>query len=566
MTAPPPDPCTACPPLGALAGQAFDVAVVGAGINGTAIARDAALRGLRVLLVDKGDIASGTSSRSARMIHGGLRYLEHGDVSLVREFLRERATLLRLAPHLVRTHDLIIPFYAHFRHRPWQVRLGLTVLDVLAVLGRCSIGRHRSLSRERVRERVPGLNPDGLTGACLMPDGYADHGERLCIENVLAAARAGASVATYTSVEDLRTENGAVVGLSLFDSTAQRSLDVRTTVTVNVAGPWVDRVVRTLTPSRRLIGGTKGSFLVLDPFPGAPRDPCFYESHSDHRQVVALPWNGRVLIGTTDVRYDGDPGDAIVTPEERDYLLGETNRTFPDARLSAASVRFAYAGVRPLPYHPEGAEGSVTRRYIVFDHAPEVGGLLSIVGGKFSTFRSLAEEATDAVFRKLGRRPPRCPTTRAPLPGAETDDFPAFRDRFRSSAPVAPKSADRLLSIYGTRSDRVLEMAAAADSDLLQPFDEHTGAIGAEILVAFRHEFARTLGDVLIGRTLVGYDSVFDPASAANAAQIAARHLGWDDARCQSELDSWERHVLRFQPPAATPPDPASPAGNPEAP
>ncbi len=525
----------------------FDLILIGAGINGSGVARDAALRGLRVLLLEKGDLASGTSGRSARMIHGGLRYLEHRDFGLVRESLRERATLLRIAPHLVRAQPLLIPLYEQNQHRLWQLRLGLTALDLLAALSRSRLSRHRMLSRDAVIDRVPGLDRERLLGAGVMPDAYAPHGERLCVENALAAATAGATVVTHAEVESLTVTDDRVRGVAFRDRLTGRQYEVMAPVTLNVAGPWVDRLLRDLPRAERLIGGTKGSFLVVDPFPGAPQDACFYEALSDKRQLVVVPWNGFFLVGTTDLRFEEDPGTATVTQAEVDYLLDETNRAFPSAALDATDIRFSYAGVRPLPYQPEGAEGTITRKHIVFDHAPETEGLVSVVGGKFSTFRSLAQEAVDLVFQKLGREVPRCTSARTPFPGAAVANFGEFCKRFREDSPLGDASTERLLSIYGTRSREVLELAGT-DEDLLAPFDGETGAIGAEVVFASRREYAETLIDILAGRTLVAYDSAFDPATTANAVELARRHLGWDERRCARELSSYGEYAALFQP------------------
>ncbi len=528
--------------------ESFDVIVIGAGINGTGIARDAAMRGLTVLLLDKGDIGSGTSSYSGRMIHGGLRYLEHGDIGLVRESLRERANLLWIAPHLVKPQPLFIPFYQSNKHRPWQVKAGLTALDLFAICSRSSLGVHKTLSRHSALERMPGLNPDGLTGAGVMTDAYADYAERLCIENALSASREGAGIITYAAVEDLMVEQGRVKGVRFRDVIGQRAYKVRATVTVNVAGPWVDRILQTGPKTERLIGGTKGSFLIVDSFVDGPVDSCFFESVADQRQVVVLPWNGCYLLGTTDIRYDDDPDDAAAGQREIDYLLEETNRAFPRAKLTQDSIRFTYAGVRPLPYMPQGAEGSITRKHLVYDHGPRVEGLISIVGGKFSTFRSLARETVDCLLGKLPRRPSLgCRTDAVVLPGGD-EDFPSFCAQFGKEAGISEKSRERLLRVYGTRSAEVLTLVKDLGDELKQPLDPNTGAIGAEILFAFRYEFAETLVDVLLRRTMMGYESAFDPIGVENAVRVARKYLAWSDERVGEELAFYRDYIRRFHP------------------
>ena len=542
------EPTISQTPTDAQAGPpSFDLIVVGAGINGTGIARDAAMRGLKVLLLDREDAAAGTSSRSGRMIHGGLRYLEHAEIGLVRESLRERATLLSIAPHLVRPRPLLIPVHEGGRRRPWQVRLGLRILDFFAPS--FPMGRNLALTRDEMLERVPGLKPEGLAGGGAMQDAYAELAERLCVENVLSARAHGATFLNHVRVTRLVVEGGAVRGVDGVDELDGRRTSARAPVVVNAAGPWVDSVLAGAgVPFPRLIGGTLGGFIIVDPFPGAPRENLFCEAAADCRPLGVLPWNGHILIGTTDRRYDGDPGEAEAGGADVEYLLRETNRLFPGAALTAASIRFTYAGVRPLPYVATGPESAITRRHILHDHAPAAAGLVSVVGGKLSTFRALAEEATDLVFRKLGRKPPPCATASRPLPGAETADFEDFTRRFAGRRDVPPALAGRLLRVYGVRAEKVIGIAAAGGPDLLDPLGPGTDAVGAEVVLAFRDESARTLVDALRRRLLVGWDADLGLGSVEGAARVARRHLGWDDARAEAEVAAYRAYIRRFHP------------------
>lgn len=526
----------------------FDVIVVGAGINGVGIARDAASRGLRVALLEREDIASGTSSWSGRLIHGGLRYLEQRDVRLVRESLREREHLFRLAPHLVKPVPFMMPFYGKNKRPPWMVRAGMIAYDALS-WGKTT-PRHRILSREETVERFPGMDRKDLHGAAVFMDGQVVWSERLCVETVLAAHSDGAVIQTHAAVDGLLLENGQVRGVYYTDEMTGTRHELRGKVVVNVAGPWVDAVLRGADkPSKQLIGGTKGSHLIVDPFPGAPADVVYYESQRDGRLILVIPWGRRYLIGTTDIRFDGDPGEARADEEEMDYLLTETNRLIPGANLTPGDVLFTYSGVRPLPYVPEQSEWSVPRSHVIHDHAPEMRGLLSIVGGKLTTYRSLAEETVNKVFSLLGRKPPRCVTEHLPLPGAKAADLKRFREEFAAASGLSQSIVDRLTEIYGSRAVEVWN--AADDSpELLEPFDEGTGAIGAELIFAFREEFARTLTDVLMRRTMVGLSADRGLGSVERAAQILAQHLGWDPERVADEIEAYRRYVRRFDVPS----------------
>ncbi|MGT2462935.1 FAD-dependent oxidoreductase [Sinomonas atrocyanea] len=329
----------------------FDLIVVGGGINGLGIARDAAVRGLRVLLLEQDDLCSGVSAWSGRLVHGGLRYLEHRDFPLVRESLRERERLFRLAPHLVKPLRLLMPMYSHSRRPAWLIRVGMYLYDALSFDKKTE--GHEVLSAEATRRRFPGIADDGLRGAVVFTDGQVEYAERLCAEVAVAAAGAGAVIRTKARVEEPVMKAGRVAGVRFRDMLTGEMHEALAPVVFNVAGPWIDRIFRRGAPEQpRLNGGTKGSHLVVDPFPGAPSDVVYYESKTDGRLVLVIPWMGRYLIGTTDLRFDADPGEARCDADEMAYLLGEVNELIPEAHLTPEDVLFTYSGVRPLPYAP----------------------------------------------------------------------------------------------------------------------------------------------------------------------------------------------------------------------
>src|SRR5215203_345867 len=411
----------------------FDLIVVGAGINGAGIARDAAMRGLKVLLLDKGDIASGTTQWATRLIHGGLRYLEYYEVSLVRESLKDREILLHIAPHLVKPLGFLVPIYERAKHGPLMVRLGMLGYDTLSLDK--SLPNHHMLSVEKALEREPGLNPEGLLGAAFYYDAQVEYAERIAVENAISAREHGGVVLTYARVDRLIREGDRVTGVEFTDVRGGGSYSAHAPVTVNVAGPWVDEVLGE-TSGGRMIGGTKGSHLIVDPFPGAPKNEALYvEARKDGRPYFIVPWNGRYLIGTTDIRYDGDLDYVSADEEEIEYLLDETNHVIPGANLSRDSVLFTYSGIRPLPYQPEGAAGSVTRSHIIHDHSgedPGIGGLISIVGGKLTTYRNLSRQTVDKVYEKLDLKAPESRADKVPLPGGTAEDFEVFSAEFKA--------------------------------------------------------------------------------------------------------------------------------------
>jgi len=545
----------------------FDVIVIGAGINGAGIARDATMRGLKVLLLDKGDIGGGTSSWSTRLIHGGLRYLEHGEFRLVRESLRERSCLLNICPHLVRPLPLLVPVYERARRGWWTIRAGMIAYDALS-LPRKSLPSHHMLSLAETLRQAPALNREGLRGAAVYFDAQVEFAERLVLENVLSAVAHGATVLTYARAGKLIVENAAVRGVEFTREFASEDRSGGPTVTegpgvarqtayadivINAAGPWVDQVLTgSDTDSPRLIGGTKGSHIIVAPFPGAPETAIYVEAETDGRPFFIIPWNDKYLIGTTDIRYDGDLDDVRIAGDEIDYLLRETNRVFPIARLTREQILYAYSGVRPLPYTGDKNGQSITRRHFIRAH-PRLRGLISIVGGKLTTYRSLAQQTVDLLLTKLPSYPDcgrlagsfECATNRDPLPGAATADFDTFCVNFKQHSRLPEATNDRLLRIYGTRVSLLLD-SIEKDASLAKVFDSETGALSAEVVFAFTHELATTLGDCLLRRTMVGLNSSRGLAAVEPAGAIARKYLGWPEDRVEQETIAYRKEVLRF--------------------
>ena len=533
----------------------FDVIIIGAGINGAGVARDAAMRGLKVLLLDKGDISSGTTQWATRLIHGGLRYLQYYEFFLVRESLKDREELLRLAPHLVKPLGFLVPVYDYMSRGKLMIQAGMLAYDALSYDK--SLDRHHIHDREQTLKRYPGLNPEGLKGAAFYYDGQVEYAERISVENAISAHEHGAIVLTYTKVDRILVEDGKATGVEFEDLLGEGRYSVHAPVTLNMAGPWVDEVLAGMNRSEeRMIGGTKGSHLIVDPFPGAPQTALYVEAQEDGRPYFIVPWNGRYLIGTTDIRYEEDLDYVEASEEEINYMVEETNRVIPEASLTRDDVLFTYSGVRPLPYQPEGAEGGVTRRHLLYDHAekdPKIDGLISTIGGKLSTYPTLAREMVDEVYKKLGRKASKSHTDEVPLPGGATGDFESFAARFKATSGLTEELAERLLKVYGVRAPEVLE-EAGDDRSLRVPLSPsatvETGLLGAEVLYAFRHEMAQTLSDVLLRRTMVGLGPRVALDVDEAAAQVAVRHLGWSQERADREVREYRDFVRRYKPKA----------------
>lgn len=528
----------------------YDVLVIGAGINGAGIARDAALRGLRTCIVDQDDAGGGTSRWSSRLIHGGLRYLEHGELGLVHESLRERESLLTQAPHLVRPLPLLIPVYAGSRRSLATVDFGLWVYDLLS-LGH-GLPRHRRLSRDEAIREVPGLRIDGLEGAATYFDAQVTFPERLVVELLLAARESGAVIRTRTRVTGLLADGGRVRGATVQLPDGQPAT-LTATVVVNAAGPWVDRVVAGGTPAAgRLLGPTKGTHVVVRRFPGFAGQALYAEA-PDGRPFFIIPWNRLVLIGTTDTRFDGDPATARATAADVAYLLEATRSVFPRTAPGPQDVLYAYAGVRPLPRQGQRETAAITRRHHVRQHA-RLRGLYTVVGGKLTTFRSLAEDAVDQVAARLGRRGVRCQTATAGLPGggATPLDVETELQRFPG---LSARSRRHLADTYGTRAERVAALVLS-EPWLAEPICAWSHAIGAEVVYAFEQEFAGSLADVLFRRCMAGLGPDLGRAASLAAAAVGARCLGWDTERLRTEEATWATEAALFG--AVAEPDPSS--------
>ena len=499
---------------------------------------------------------------------------EYYEVGLVRESLKDREKLIQIAPHLVRPLGFLVPVYDRSQRGPFMIKLGMVAYDVLSADK--SMENHKMFNREQAMEREPGLKPEGLQAAAFYYDAQVEYAERLAVENAISAKERGAYVLNYARVDGLITEDNAVTGVEFTDVLSGEQYKAFAPVTVNVAGPWVDRILGTLSSvtsenaaengegstgdTEPMIGGTKGSHLVVDPFPGAPQNEALYvEARADGRPYFIVPWNGRYLIGTTDIRYDDDLDRVSAEDDEIDYLLDETNYVIPEANLSRDSVLFTYSGIRPLPYQPEGETGGVTRSHIIHDHAKdsdhtvEIGGLISIVGGKLTTYRNLSRETMDLVYKKTGRKSVKSRTGDVPLPGGATKDFDAFSAEFRTTSGLPDDLATRLLSLYGVRAPDVLAMAGddtSLKTPLMSPYSPETGLIGAEVIYAFEREMSQTLTDVLLRRTMVGLGPNVALDLDEAAAQVAVEHLGWDKDRADREVQNYRDYVTRYHPKA----------------
>lgn len=509
----------------------LDVAVIGGGAIGAGVARDAARRGLRVALFEQHDFGSGTTAASTRLIHGGLRYLESADIRLVRMDLRERETLLRIAPHLVRPLEFLLPFYGASRRTRLKVRAGMLLYDALSFAK--SVPGHRMLPAAEVRAREPRLAPHGLGGAAAYFDAQAALPERLCLENVLDAESHGASAFNYAEVTGALTEGGRITGVRVRDRLNGAALDVRARTVINAAGPWLDRVARRLelSPAPRL-RTTMGIHLVL---PSLTTCALALVSPVDRRLVFAIPWLDHTLVGTTDTDMSGDPGRVRPAAEHISYLLRSVQPYLPS--VTASEIRFTTAGVRAL-VSEEGRPSAVSRLHRIVDgERSGAPGLVSIVGGKLTGYRAIAEEAVDQICRVLGLGA-RCSTADAPLPGARPRAAEAW------PAAIAPETRLHLRDLYGERAIDVARLAAA-DASLAERLEPLSHTIAAQVLFAVRHEQGVRLADVMCRRTTLGFAADQGEQAVARVAALMAAELGWSSATRDEEVRAYRKLISR---------------------
>lgn len=541
----------------------FDVIVVGGGINGIGVLHDLAHQDLRVLLVEMNDFCSGCSAAPSRMIHGGLRYLENGELSLVRESLVERDRLLRNAPHLVRPLPTTIPIERFasglanaalgmlgFGGRPrprgaLPIRLGLAIYDAISGPRRM-LPRHRFRGRAETRRLWPALRP-GIRWSATYHDAWISYPERLGIE-LVGDARARNPGALALNHARLAREPG---GLVLTDGETGRRLPVSARAIVNATGAWIDASAAALGARipRRLVSGTKGSHLVLDSpaLAAALGGHMLYFEHGDGRICIVFPYLGRVLAGSTDLRVS-EAGRTACSPEERDYILGALSGLFPDIRVTAAEIVYSYAGIRPLPASDADFTGRISRDHSVRRlEGPEP--QFGLIGGKWTTYRAFAEDAADRVLAELGR--PRLATTRDLRIGGGAGLSEGLAGELASGFGLDPARAAHLVDLYGGRAPRVAGFCADRPEDRALPGLAMTEG---EIAWFVRHEQAVHLADVLQRRSPLAIRGDLTPARIAAAAGAMARECGWSAARTAEEiarfLDDLEAyHGVRLAPP-----------------
>lgn len=537
--------------------EPVDLLVIGGGITGCGIVRDAAMRGLRVALVEARDFGFGTSSRSSKLVHGGLRYLEQMELRLVFEAVSERRILTEIAPHLVHPQGFLFPVFKGGRQSLWMINTGLWVYEGLSLFR--SPQRHSRLSPADIAKEEPLLKQEGLQGAPLYFDCATDDA-RLTLENALDAAARGAVVVNGCEVTGFtRNADGRVTGAEVRDRCGGGTRTIKASVVVNATGPWTDRTLALgqASSSGSLLRPTKGVHLVVD-FARLPVKHAVVCLHpEDGRVLFAIPWGEQTYIGTTDTDFGGDPAEVVTTSDDVRYLLDAANAYFPSANLRPQDVLSTWAGLRPL-IAPPSADG-VSESSVSREHEIVVGqdGLITIAGGKLTTYRSMGAEVVDSALKYLrltGRMPTmlrEAHTDREPLPGAvgwpEDDDTTRLVARVKeaSKGVLDTDVCVSLIATYGTRAVDV-GVIVGRDPKSASPILSGRREILAQVDHAVDEEMATSVEDVLVRRTQISFRT---PDQGVAAAEVVAHRmgdrLGWSAEEIQASVEAYRAEVAR---------------------
>jgi len=525
-------------PRASLEAQHFHVVVIGGGINGVAVARECARAGKHTLLVEQNDFASGVTSRSTRIIHGGLRYLEHGELGLVRESLRERERLLRERSHLVHPLHFLLLLNETSQRSAMKVRAGLWLYQRMA--GKPPVKDSREMELKQL-ERA--LDAGHRWSFFNYEDAQCEFPERLVAEWLMEAVEAGAIVRNHMEVLAVDVTHGRVRGVLLRDQLNGRDQRVEAGRVINCSGPWADRVCQrsSIRMSTPLLGGVRGSHIVMPRFPGSPSAAVYTEA-ADGRPIFILPWNNQILVGTTEVSDNGDPAKTVPSQDEINYLVRSVAQLFPKAKISAQSVKHAFAGIRPLPYSPDNRPSAITRRHILHDHTDDgAAHMLSVIGGKLTTAASLARDCARQIGLKVKE-----PDTLAVGPGPALD--PMLDDAVLEIArigAVSEESARGMLEWHGKRAADIARTALVS-AELRAPICPHTSHVIAEVVEAYRREFAVTLADVLLRRVPVALGACWSESCSRHAALRIGAVLGWNEHTMGANLEAFETERSAF--------------------
>ncbi|NOY60518.1 MAG: glycerol-3-phosphate dehydrogenase/oxidase [Calditrichaeota bacterium] len=547
--------------LQTLSQEKFDVLIVGGGIYGATVAWEAVLRGLQVALIDKGDFASGTSSNSLKIIHGGLRYLQHADIIRMRESIRERRILMQIAPHLVHPLPCVMPTYGHAIKGPEVMRIALLMNDIIS-LDRNRLKdpqKHlpagRILSKDELLQIVPFIDKNNLTGGAQWYDAHMTNSERLVLSFIKSSVERGVQAANYVKAEQFVFEDGRVSGAQVRDVLNDDVFPIRAKIVVNTAGPWINNLLGTLNgkyngekiPYSTAINLVVNRRLSQETAFGAPSRFEFRDKDTlisrGSRLLFIVPWRNVSLVGTAHTPFTGDAEKYKVTEEEIEKFLREVNSALIGADIRREDVTFQYAGLLPLAgVHPESGDVQLEKHFKIYDHENEgVPGLVSVVSVKYTTARDVAEKAVKLLLNKLAQKAPRSHSDSIKIWGGEIEEWEKFilQEMNADVGGVGKESLRHLLQNYGNGYKQVLQFAESGPS-LKKTLSPNTPILKAEIAYGVEEEMAQKLSDVVLRRTELG--SAWQPSrqELEACAGLMAKPLGWSRLRIEKEIQEVE--------------------------
>ncbi len=541
-----------------LANSEFDLLVVGGGIYGATLAWDATLRGLKVALIEKDDFASGTSANSLKIIHGGLRYLQHADFIRMRESIAERRVLLKIAPHLVFPLPCVMPTFGHAVKGPEVMRIGLMMNDVFSVDRNRGVDKDHKLpngkiwSKKKLLRTIPRVNRDDVNGGALWYDAHMRNSERLLLSFVHSAVEKGATAANYVKADQLIVKNGKVVGVEATDRIAQKSIQINAKLTISTLGPWINNLLDFRGDKKKIQFSTAINVvlkkqLAKDVAFAAPTKAEFKDKdaliNKGSRMLFFVPWRGRTIAGTAHQPFYGDAENYRVSEKEIEDFLAEINSALPDEKLTRDDISYVYAGLLPMAaVDEETGDVTIEKHFKIIDHKLEdnLDGLLSVLTVKYTTARGVSEIAVDKAVEKLGFGSQKSASRGTPIWGGDMSSFDKFTADATShlNGELSQEIQQYLLANYGSRYNEIINLGRE-DSTLLQPISSDSDVIKAEIIYGVRNEMAQTLTDMMMRRTELGTAEIASDAQINAAADVMADELNWSEDQKNDEINSY---------------------------
>lgn len=536
----------------------FDLLIVGGGIYGATLAWDATLRGLNVALIEKGDFASGTSANSLKIIHGGLRYLQHADFVRMRESIVERRVLLKIAPHLVFPLPCVMPTFGHAVKGPEVMRVGLMMNDIFSADRNRGLDRDHKLpsgkiwSKKKLLETIPRVNRDDVNGGALWYDAHMRNSERLLLSFVHSAVGKGAVATNYVKADQLIVENGRVVGVDATDQINKKSIHIKAKLTISTLGPWINNLLEFRGDKKKIQFSTAINLvlkkqLAKDVAFAAPTKAEFKDKdaliNKGSRMLFFVPWRGRTIAGTAHQPFYGDAENYRVSEKEIQDFLAEVNSALPDEHLTRDDISYVYAGLLPMAsVDDETGDVTIEKHFKIIDHKQEdsLDGLLSVLTVKYTTARGVSEVAVDKAVEKLGFGSKKSATRDTPIWGGDMSSYDKFIVDAMSNldGDFSRDSKQHLLATYGSRFNEIIGLGRE-DSTLLEPISKDSNVIKAEIIFGVRHEMAYTLSDIMMRRTELGTAEKASDAQIHTVADLMATELNWSKDQKNDEIQKY---------------------------